>query len=185
ELAREAAREVELAAAEARLPALEAFAAAIRRSVAGRLDEAGGPDIELVDAGFEVAPGVGATLAFWEAAIAWRTGARAALDALVARTVHVFAERGNTGGRLLLEALRWAVGPRDLATADRIATELDAVRLAPGLRAQVLGLLVSGRPELARHLGVDLARAVEAVPESVRGLRRELLSMDEVAIGRR
>lgn len=182
--ARSTAREVELAAAEARLPALEAFATAIGRSVSGRLDEAAGPDVELVEAGFEVAPAVGAMLALCEASIAWRTGAWPQLRGAVNRAVSVFSERGNVGGRLLLESLSWALGPRDLATADRLATELDAVRLAPGLRAQVLGLLVSGRPELAKHLAAEIARAVDALPTEVRALRRELLSLEEVQVGR-
>ncbi len=176
--ARALAAVVEAAAAEAGIAATEANAVWVRRMAAYRLHEALGPDLELVEAGAQVSTREHALLASGEAVIAWRTGHPAA-PRLLAEASRVFEHRGHATARLLFDALGWALGDRDPRGADRLMTELDAIGVPPGIRVQVLGLLVSGCPTLYRALEGALRDAAEKVPVTRWSELREILSVEE------
>jgi hypothetical protein len=57
--------------------------------------------------------------------------------------------------------------------------ELDAATIAPGLRAQVLGLISIGRPELGAALRASVRAAAAHCPPETWAQRREVLSLSE------
>jgi hypothetical protein len=166
-------------AAAIRHTVFECHATWVLRCVASRLDEASQPDLELVDAAFAVSRPMGAQLAAVEAMIAWRRGLPSVCLWLLERALAVQLERGHVGARLVLEALRWALIDRSLGVADRLLVELDAATIAPGLRAQVLGLISIGRPELGAALRASVRAAAAHCPPETWAQRREVLSLSE------
>jgi hypothetical protein len=166
-------------AASIRHTVFECHATWVLRCVASRRDDAVVPDLALVDAAFAVSRPMGAQVAAVEAVIAWRAGMPSVCLGLLERALAVLHERGHVGARLVLEALRWALIDRSLGVADRLLAELDAVSIAPGLRAQALGLISIGRPELGVALRASLRAAAARCPLETWAQRREVLSLRE------
>jgi hypothetical protein len=177
------ALEVEEAAAAVRLSSHEAVAAWVRRRVSYVLGEVDGPDLALVEAAAGLSTREESMFTWVEGVIAWRTGHPSAARALLERAVRVLDSRGHTSARLLFDALGWALFSRDGAGADRILTEMDAVAMPPLLRLQVLGLLVSGRPELHRILAKPISELAQSEPPSAWERFREVLSVAEAVGG--
>ena len=171
------ALEARARAASIRHARYEVTAAWILRTVGYRLDEAGAPQPDLVDAADRVAPVGAACIAASEAALAWRSGDTRLAWKLARRAEQAFSALGLADGAALMLALAWTCGepPGDL---DALASEVKV----PSLAVQTLALLAELDPVRAPRLRgriLDLVRGDPELASAPRHVRMDVLSLDE------
>jgi hypothetical protein len=181
EVAARWAAEAREAASICRNALLEGRAAWIERSLAYRLDRAGAPDLELVDAAARIGSLelLEAPLRRTEAAVAWRLGDRRLGRELAVAARDIGARLGESmGARLLAAGLAVACG--DPATpAERETVARDAVACdTPGVGVQVLALLAVGEGR-ARCEASTALRLASQVERAHWGERLDVLSVNE------
>jgi len=125
-------------AVQIRIPALEAWARLGVRSLLYRLDRAGPPDLDLVDASRPLGlPNLHAQIAFNEAVVAWRRGETELARTLALEALEGFDRIGQTVGRALSTALAKVCGA-EVEVGWVLEAELDpphAFQVAALLRA--------------------------------------------------
>ncbi|XXY45976.1 protein kinase [Sorangium sp. So ce269] len=159
----------------------ETLAEWILRTIAYRLDDAGAPDIELVNASaFVGVKQLEGGILLNEAAVAWRRGERAQAADFAQSAYAIMAALNEEQSVILAGSLRIALGgdASDEEVAD-LRRRAEA-RLLPGIGLQALALLaMAERLQPGRVVAEHVRVLADAVPSEHWDTRMDLLSVKE------